>query len=92
MAAQVWDPYDDNLDVRVHLTTGAVYCGTFVTMRNLDRLFAKNRTTGECAGGLYFWAENMIVVEILTMDVITRAVEDLLEVGELEEALHLLRE
>ena len=86
VGAQVWDPSIDNVDVEVTLADGGRFGATFFTLENLQRLFQKNRTTGECAGGLYLWATNMILVEKLTMDVIQKAVEDLLESGELSSA------
>lgn len=82
VGAQVWDPATDNVDVEVALTDGRRFGATFFTLQNVQRLFEKNRATGECLGGLYLWAVNMIIVETLTMDVIRKTVEDLLDNGE----------
>ena len=83
---QVWDPILDNVDVEVVLADGRRLGATFFTMRNIERLFEKNRATGECRAGLYLWAANMIVVRELSMEVINKTVEDLIEMGELENA------
>jgi hypothetical protein len=90
VGAQVWDPSTDNLDVEVTLTDGRRFGATFFTLQNVKRLFEKNRATGECLGGLYLWAANMILVETLTMNVIRKTVEDLLDNGELFSAFSRL--
>jgi hypothetical protein len=82
VGAQVWDPLTDNVDVEVTLTDGRRFGATFFTLQNVQRLFEKNRATGECLGGLYLWAANMILVETLIMDVIRKTIEDLLGNGE----------
>jgi hypothetical protein len=90
VGAQVWDPSIDNLDVEVTLIDGRRFGATFFTLQNVRQLFEKNRATGECLGGLYLWAANMILVETLTMDVIRKTVVDLLGSGELFSAFSRL--
>ncbi|MCZ6698842.1 MAG: hypothetical protein O7D94_07935 [Planctomycetota bacterium] len=87
---RVWFPVDlgpskaetDNADVHVHLKNGEHYFATFITIRNIEWLFKKNRATGECASGLYLWCCDMIIVERLTEDAVIRTIDDLLEQGE----------
>jgi hypothetical protein len=79
VGTQVWDPAGDNVDVEVTLADGSRFGATFFTVKNVERLFQKNRATGECAGGIYLWAANMILVQQLTREVIQKAVEDLLD-------------
>ena len=79
---QVWSPTDDNVDVEVRLPNGDLYVATFFTLANLQRLFEKNRESGECLSGRYFWASDMILVEELTIESMTDAVEDLIANGE----------
>ena len=79
-------PLDENIDVEVEFATGEYYVATFFTLENIRILFEKNRRTGECLNGLYFWASDMILVQRLTMDVIAQTVEDLLESGEFDDA------
>ena len=83
---QVWDTVVDNVDVEVVMADGRRFGATFFTMQNIERLFEKNRATGECRAGLYLWAANMILVHQLSMEVIDETVQDLLENGELESA------
>lgn len=79
-------PIDENIDVEVVFESGALYVATFFTPENIRGLMEKNRRTGECLGGLYLWASDMIIVERLTRDVVSRAVADLLASGEFESA------
>lgn len=80
-----WDRDDDNVDVEV-LTAEGRYTATFFTIRNIQSLFEKNRISGECRGGLYFWASKMIIVEHLTEAAIHDSIEDLLREGEFQNA------
>lgn len=80
------NPDDDNVDVFVYFADGRKYVATFFTASNIQSIMRKDRGTGECAGGLYFWASNMIVVERLDRETIERAVADLMRSGEFEKA------
>ena len=86
LASQSWDEFDDNLDIEITLSDGRQYSATFFTLRNLESLFEKNRRTGECAGGLYFWAVDMILVERLDHETIRATIADLISSGELASA------
>ena len=86
IGAQVWDSEDDNLDVEVTFSDGRRFGATFFTLENIETLFRKNRKTGECAAGLYFWASDMILVRELSMITIERTVADLIATGEFETA------
>jgi len=79
-------PLDENIDVEVTFETGARYVATFFTLENVRSLIEKNRRTGECLGGLYFWASDMIIVERLTFEIVSRTVSDLIDSGEFESA------
>jgi hypothetical protein len=92
VGTQVWDPSTDNIDVEVILADGSRFGATFFTLENVRRLFHKNRVTGECAGGTYLWAADMILVEKLTMAAIQKTVEDLLNSGEFSSAFSKLEE
>jgi hypothetical protein len=75
-------PTADNVDVEVVFNSGEFYVATFFTLENIRELMEKNRRTGECLGGLYLWASDMIIVERLTLDAVSRTVADLLASGE----------
>jgi hypothetical protein len=90
VGAQLWDAVTDNVDVEVTLADGRRFGATFFTVQNIQKLFDKNRATGECAGGLYLWAANMILVERISVDVIERTVEELLGTDEFFSVFSLL--
>lgn len=91
VAARVWDPENDNVDVEVTFADGRRFGATFFTLKNIERLFEKNRKTGECGAGLYLWAVNMVLVQELTLRAIERTVDDLLSNGEFEHAFEELK-
>ena len=86
LGAQVWDPLNDNVDVEVRFGDGRRFGATFFTLANVERLFDKNRKTGECASGLYLWAANMILVRDVSIETIERTVKDLMDCDEFEQA------
>ncbi len=80
------DPADDNVDVTVDFATGERYAATFFTVENLKALMERYRESGECANGLYFWSSHMIVIQRLTKVKVDRAIQDLIQSGELPSA------
>ena len=80
------DPADDNVDVFVYFADGRRYVATFFTLANIQSIMHKDRGTGECAGGLYFWASDMIVVERIDRETVERTVVDLMKSGLFEKA------
>lgn len=80
-------PEDDNVDVFVDFVDGQTYTGTFFTLRNVERVFEKNRATGECDYGKYFYCRDMILVEALTPEIIRDTIRNLVETGEYKDAL-----
>ena len=80
------NPEDDNVDVFVYFADGRKFVATFFTVSNIRSVMRKDRGTGECAGGLYFWASNMIVVERLDRETIERTVADLMRSNEFAKA------
>jgi hypothetical protein len=79
-------PLDENIDVEVVFDDSIRFVATFFTLENVRGLFRRNQVTGECRGGLYFWASDMILVERLTLEAVKETVEDLLLTGEFESA------
>jgi hypothetical protein len=74
---------DDNVDVEVHLASdGSCWAATVFTLKNLDTLMLRYEQSGECGGGLYLWADRMVVVRHLTLEALVQVVENLLRSGE----------
>ncbi|NNV03907.1 hypothetical protein [Brevibacillus sp. MCWH] len=78
------DLHDDNLDVIVTLPDRTRWWGTFFTFDNIESLRQKNKKTGECLSGTYFYAVNMIICEDASRETIEKVVDDLLEKGILD--------
>lgn len=73
-----WTPADDNSDVIVTIENGERWVATFFSYQNILSLAEKNRGTGECLGGKYFVATDMILVDEVTRERIEEVVADLL--------------
>ena len=74
-----WDPNDVNMDVKVSFSDGSKWEATAFTYKNLQSLWKKNRNTGECMSGRYFWAENMVFVDQIIRQRVTEVVKHLIE-------------
>jgi hypothetical protein len=83
-------PDNDNVDVFVNFKNGDVYTATFFTLRNIETIFQRNKETGECGSGRYFYCTDMILVESLTPEIIFETVKNLIKEGELNEAFKFL--
>jgi hypothetical protein len=80
---------DLNVDVEVRDEAGR-WSATFFTLTNVESLLAKHARTGECAGGTYIWAVDMILVRELSERVIIETVADLRRSGEFERVFKAL--
>ncbi len=54
---------NDNSDVIVTFTNDSRAIATFFTYQNIEFLRIKNKETGECLSGRFFWASDMIIVD-----------------------------
>ena len=71
--------FDDNSDVIVTFTDETKFIATFFTYDNIQTLRNKNRTTGECLNGKYFWSSDMIIIDKIDKDGIIQVIDHLLE-------------
>jgi hypothetical protein len=91
---RIWIPHtmspkeisSGNADVHVFRDGGAHYIGTLYTPENLQSLLQKFQASGECADGCYFFDPSMLVVRDLRPDTIRRAIEAIIQTGEIERA------
>ena len=87
--AEIWTPgawtsADDNTDVIVTFEDGSRWFATFVSYANIQTLTQKNRQTGECLAGAYFWSCDMLLIDEISRRRIDEVVRHLIEVGEFE--------
>ncbi len=73
-----WTPADSNSDVIVTLGNGERWVATFFSYQNILSLREKNRFTGECLGGRYFCATDMILVDEVSRERIEEVVAEML--------------
>lgn len=79
-----WTPADDNTDVIVTFDDASRWVATFFSYANIPTLTEKNRRSGECLAGAYFWANDMILIDEASRPRIEQVVHHLLEEGEFE--------
>ncbi|WCN37017.1 hypothetical protein [Aneurinibacillus uraniidurans] len=79
-----WNIYDGNTDVIVTYQDGSRWIASFFTYRNIQTLTEKNRNTGECLRGGYFWASDMVLVDECSRNRIEEIVNHLIEEKEFE--------
>lgn len=83
-ASGEWNPGDGNTDVKVTLGDGSTWVATFLSYKNISSLVEKNRKTGECLSGRYFWASNMILADRVSRERIEEIVTYLVKHEPLE--------
>lgn len=79
-----WTPDDTNTDVIVTYEDGSRWVASFFTYSNILTLTEKNKRTGECMSGAYFWSSDMILIDIASRERIEEAIDDILKEGTLE--------
>ena len=73
-----WNYEDDNTDVIVTLDNNRKYVATFFTYKNIVSLRQKNKKTGECFRGKYFWASDMILIDNCSRNSIEEVIKHLI--------------
>ncbi len=79
-----WDIRNDNTDVIVEFDNKERWVATFFTYSNISELVEKNKITGECLNGKYFWASDMILVDEVGRERIQEVIEFLINEGEFD--------
>ena len=75
---------DDNTDVMVKFENGSEWITTFFTYQNIISISEKNKTTGECLHGSYFWASDMILIKKISRKEIEEVIKGLIKDGTFE--------
>ncbi len=82
-----WSPTDDVTDAIVTLEDGTRWVGTFCAFAHVDRLRANCATSGECLGGKYLWASDLILIDDTSRASIEAVMRDLVASGDYRSAL-----
>jgi hypothetical protein len=82
LAKGEWNYKDDNTDVIVTTTENKRYVATFFTYQNIESLRRKNKKTGECFEGKYFWGSDMILIDDCSRNNIEKVISHLIKEGD----------
>lgn len=77
--------YNGNTDVIVEFDNGTKWSATFFTYTNISSLVEKNKATGECLQGKYFWGNNMIFVDEIGRERIEEVIRHLIDEDEFQD-------
>ncbi|WP_238918602.1 hypothetical protein [Clostridium sp. YIM B02555] len=80
----VLDVHNDNTDVIVEFKNGARWGASFFTYSNISRLVEKNRVTGECLSGKYYWSSDMVLIDEISRKRIEEVINYLICEGKFE--------
>lgn len=83
-----WSPSDDNSDAIVTLEDGSRWIASFFSYANIDTLRQRNQQNGECLGGKYFWASDMILIDEISRQSIEQVVSALIMEGSFERVFY----
>ncbi len=88
--AEHWEPgewvVDDcNTDVRVDFEDGRSWVATCFTYKNILSLVERNKETGECLHGKYFWATHMFLVDEVSRRRLEQVIDHLVQTGDFEQ-------
>jgi len=83
---------NDNSDVIVTFSDGSQHVATFFTYQNIEHLRQKNRKTGECLSGKFFWASDMIIVDRIDREEIEGVIKHLISKDEFDLIFNHLEE
>ena len=70
---------NDNSDVIVTFNDNTRFVASFFTYENIEHLRQKNKRTGECLDGRYFWASDMIIVDRINRKEVEEVIDSLIE-------------
>lgn len=78
------DISNDNTDVVVTFENNDRWMASFFTYNNIQKMVEKNKCTGECLNGKYFWSSDMILVDEVSRTRIEEVIEHLLNENDFE--------
>jgi hypothetical protein len=85
-----WQPANDVTDAIATLADGTRWIGTFCAFAHVETLRMTCAANGECLGGKYLWASDLILIEDTSRPSIEAVISDLLASGELMSAMTLI--
>jgi hypothetical protein len=77
-----WTPEDDTTDVIVTWEDGSRWGASFFSYKHIQTVTEKNKRTGECLAGAYFWASDMLLIDRVSRQRIEEVIAHLLKEDE----------
>lgn len=71
-------------DVEVRAPDGRCWVGTVGTLKAVEKIMSRYAETGECLGGVYFWASGLLILRDEDEGAAFDSLEGLVDAGELE--------
>jgi hypothetical protein len=87
-----WDVENDNTDVIVEFKSGTRWVASLFTYSNISKLVEKNRSTGECLDGKYYWSSDMVLIDEISRERIEEVINHLICEGEFEAIFNRISE
>lgn len=74
-----YDENDGNAIVHFELNDGTKWCAEFFTYQNLVSLSNKNKETGECLSGAYFYVDKPIFILKMNKELILSVLNEIIK-------------
>lgn len=87
-----WDIHNGNTDVIVEFDNEKRWVASFFTYNNISKIVEKNKSTGECLNGKYFWSSDMILVDEVSRQRIQEVIQFLINEGEFERIFKIIND
>ncbi|WP_345365414.1 hypothetical protein [Actinoallomurus liliacearum] len=71
----------ENVDVEVYLSDGTRWSATFMTMREIEKIMDRWRSSGENSGGRYFRSGDLVIVREAGISAMVQTMESALADG-----------
>ena len=82
----------ENGDALISVPGGPTRYLTFLTTAEIERVLARHRSSGETAGGAYFYSTDLVVVPRPGLPAVVTAVAELVRSGDIEVACQIVDE
>lgn len=79
-----WDINNSDTDVIIEFENNDRWVASFFTYNYISTLVEKNKHTGECLYGKYFWSSDMILIDETSRERIEEVIRYLINEGDFE--------
>lgn len=80
-----WDISNDETDVIVEFDNSTRWVASSFTYSIISKLVEKNKQTGECLAGKYYWSSDMLLVDEVSRERIEEVIKHLINEDKFED-------